>query len=105
MHIGRNYRLDLEAVAQKKPWRLLSEIKPTAIDIMLYGRNMVDAGWGTGAKPIGRGFALSVKFNDRASASLLLDTGASGIVIGRKLAEGAGVVKIGDTYLGGIGRK
>jgi predicted aspartyl protease len=44
-----------------------------------------------------------VKFNDRASAVLLLDTGAPGITIGRKLAEKAGAVKIADSRIGGIG--
>jgi len=95
----------LSAVAQKKPWVLVGEISPTEIKMMPYGRTLagISTGDKEGAAPISKGYALDVKFNDRAGAVLLLDTGAGGIVIGRKLAEKAGVVKIADSYLGGIG--
>jgi predicted aspartyl protease len=46
---------------------------------------------------------VQVKFNDRASATLLVDTGAGGITIGRKLAEKAGAIKIANAKIGGIG--
>src|SRR5215472_8922900 len=65
----------------------------------------IDTGNRIGSQAISKGFALDVKFNDKASARLLLDTGASGVSIGRKLAEKAGVVKIADSYLFGIGDK
>jgi predicted aspartyl protease len=50
---------------------------------------------------VARGFGLTVKFNDRASALLLLDTRAGGISIGNKLAERVGVVKIADSPVRG----
>jgi tetratricopeptide (TPR) repeat protein len=97
----------LSAAAQKKPWVLVSEIKPTEIKMQPWGRGQafVDKGYLVGAMPISKGYGLQVKFNDRTGAVLLLDTGAGGIVIGRKLAEKAGVVRITDSYFGGIGDK
>jgi tetratricopeptide (TPR) repeat protein/predicted aspartyl protease len=97
----------LSAVAQKKPWILASERKPTEIKIQPYGKEITgvyDINR-SGPATISKGYGLQVKFNDRASAVLLLDTGAGGITIGRKLAEKAGAVKIADTRIGGIGDK
>ncbi|MEO8726519.1 MAG: aspartyl protease family protein [Acidobacteriaceae bacterium] len=51
-----------------------------------------------------RGYGISVKFNDR-NAKLLLDTGASGVVIGRKLAEKSGLTRISEMQFAGIGDK
>ncbi|HLJ27600.1 MAG TPA: aspartyl protease family protein [Candidatus Angelobacter sp.] len=95
----------LAAAVQKKPWSLISPIKPTEIKMEPYGRTeaFVDKGSRVGMTPISTGYGLQVKFNDRAAAVLLLDTGADGIIIGRKLGEKAGVVKIADSYVGGIG--
>ncbi len=97
----------LETAVQKKPWQLVSEIKPTVIPMLPYGReqSFVDKGAQIGYRPVAKGFGLSVKFNDRASSTLLLDTGAGGITIGHKLAEKAGVVKFANSYFGGIGDK
>ncbi len=50
------------------------------------------------------GYGLTVKLNDRNSR-LLLDTGASGILIGRKSAEKAGLTRISDIRFAGIGDK
>jgi len=50
------------------------------------------------------GFGLPVKLNDRTT-HLLLDTGASGILIGRKSAEKAGLTRISDIRFAGIGDK
>lgn len=50
------------------------------------------------------GYGLGVKLNDRNS-HLLLDTGASGILIGRKFAEKAGLKHISDVRYYGIGDK
>jgi tetratricopeptide (TPR) repeat protein len=96
----------LTALSAKKPWVLASEIKPMEIKMPHYGRKVeyttdIDRSTST----ISKGYALQVKFNDRASAELLLDTGAGGITIGRKLAERAGAVKIADTWIGGVGDK
>jgi tetratricopeptide (TPR) repeat protein len=51
-----------------------------------------------------RGYGLPVTVNDKKSR-LLLDTGASGIVINRNLAERAGVTRLSETEIGGIGDK
>jgi len=97
----------LSAVVEKKPWVLASGIKPAEIPMFPYGKEIT----GTydinrnGSVTIAKGFAMQVKFNDQAGADLLVDTGADGIVIGRKLAEKAGVVKIADSQFGGIGDK
>ena len=97
----------LTAVSQKKPWVLASELKPTEIKLLSAGRHdayVYDANR-DGPTTITKGYGLQVKFNDRASALLLLDTGAGGITIGRKLAEKAGAVRIADTRIFGIGDK
>lgn len=51
-----------------------------------------------------RGFGLSVDINGKKSR-LLVDTGASGILVNRKLAEKAGVTKLSETEIRGIGDK
>jgi predicted aspartyl protease len=51
-----------------------------------------------------RGYGLSVTVNG-AKSKLLLDTGASGILINRNLAEKAGLSRFSDVDLRGIGDK
>jgi hypothetical protein len=51
-----------------------------------------------------RGIGLSVKLNDR-NLHLLLDTGAGGIMVSRKVAEKAGLTRISAVHYGGIGDK
>lgn len=51
-----------------------------------------------------RGIGLSVRLNDR-NAHLLLDTGAGGIMVSRKVAEKAGLTTISAVHFGGIGDK
>ena len=51
-----------------------------------------------------RGISLPVKLNDR-SVQLLLDTGASGIVVSRKVADDAGLTRLSALHLAGIGDK
>ncbi len=51
-----------------------------------------------------RGYGLSVAVNGKKS-KLLLDTGASGILINRNLAEKAAVTKLSETDIQGIGDK
>ncbi|HJX83664.1 MAG TPA: aspartyl protease family protein, partial [Candidatus Angelobacter sp.] len=95
----------LEAAVQKKPWQLVGGIRPIEIRTAPYGRKDVANKAMTGGRTVAEGFGLQVKFNDRASSLLLLDTGAHGILIGRGLAEKAGVVKFADASFGGIGDK
>lgn len=51
-----------------------------------------------------RGIGLSVNLNDH-HARLLLDTGAGGIIISRKVAEKAGLTRISAEHYSGIGDK
>ena len=51
-----------------------------------------------------RGIGLTVKLNDR-NIRLLLDTGAGGIIVGRKQAEKARLTPISQQHYGGIGDK
>ncbi len=51
-----------------------------------------------------RGFGLPVTINGQKS-KLLLDTGAGGITVNRKLAARAGVKRLADVRIGGIGDK
>lgn len=49
-----------------------------------------------------RGYGLDVKVNER-KGTLMLDTGASGILLDQGMAEKAGITKIVETGIGGIG--
>jgi len=49
-----------------------------------------------------RGYGLDVRLNE-TTAHLMLDTGAGGIVIDRKVAEKTGIKQIVQTSIGGIG--
>jgi hypothetical protein len=51
-----------------------------------------------------RGIGLLVKLNDR-NTHLLLDTGAGGIMVSRKVAEKAGLTSISAAHFAGIGDK
>jgi Tfp pilus assembly protein PilF/predicted aspartyl protease len=95
----------LTEVSKQKPWALAKDVKKAELKMLPYGRELagIDTGSRIGAQQVSKGYGLQLKFNDRATATLLLDTGADGVVIGRKLAEKAGVVKIADTYFGGLG--
>jgi Flp pilus assembly protein TadD/predicted aspartyl protease len=49
-----------------------------------------------------RGYGLTVKMNGR-KATLMLDTGASGILVSRKVAEKAGITKAAESRIAGVG--
>ena len=51
-----------------------------------------------------RGYGLAVSLNGHKS-SLMLDTGSSGILVRRAIAERAGISKITETKVTGLGRK
>jgi tetratricopeptide (TPR) repeat protein len=51
-----------------------------------------------------RGYGLPVDLNG-TRANIMLDTGASGIVVKRHIAEKAGIVKLTETKIGGVGDK
>ena len=86
--------LEQESSLHDRPCRPVAPIKAmeTRLEPLLYNMNAV------------RGYGLRVKLN-AGSAKLLLDTGASGLVISRKAAERAGVKHIVDTEIRGAGDK
>jgi predicted aspartyl protease len=77
---------------QSRSCRLVSKISSTETDLkqLLYDPQHI------------RGYGLDVKLNG-VGATLLVDTGAGGILIDRKFAEKAGVKKISDTQIRGLG--
>lgn len=91
----REYLELLKALAGRKVWILNPEVHQAEI-------RMEPLMLGPGLER--RGFGVRVNFNDRASAMLLLDTGASGVTITRKFAEKIGARKLSDQVLQGIGR-
>lgn len=93
-HAGDNtYESIISALDAGKVCTLSMEIKKTEVNlspIFSDGTHM-------------SGFGLEVKLNDSRSFVPKLDTGASGLTIGRKIAERAGVIKLTDSEFGGIG--
>ena len=93
----RQYLRFLKATVDKPAHacRLTNKVEKTDIKLQLW---FVDR--------LGRALAygLPVRLNGRSS-NLLLDTGASGILIGRKDAEKAGLTRISDIRFSGIGDK
>lgn len=92
---GLKKELNLLEAESEKPQggcRLITKVKATEATLEpLYD----------GPKNV-HGYGLIVKVNG-VSSRLLLDTGASGILIDRKIAEKAGLKSIGDIHLKGIG--
>jgi tetratricopeptide (TPR) repeat protein len=74
--------------------RLVSKVKSTETPLV---RLMIDPSHL-------RGYGLSVALNG-VGTKIMLDTGASGIVVKRQTAEKAGIGKIAETKMGGIGDK
>jgi hypothetical protein len=91
------YLAFLKATADKPVHvcRLVSKVEETETKLeTMFGRDIRQM----------RGIGLSVRLNDR-SVRLLLDTGAGGIMVNRKLAEKAGLTPISAVHYGGIGDK
>jgi tetratricopeptide (TPR) repeat protein len=89
----REYLALQKAVAGRKVWIPSHEIVASEIKLeqMLLGPGRV------------LGVGLKVGFNNHVSARLLLDTGASGITIGHKLAEKMKATRLSDFSLEGAG--
>jgi predicted aspartyl protease len=90
----REYVELLKALAGRHVWILNPEVERADIkmDPLLFGPDLAR-----------RGYSLRVGFNDRASATLMLDTGSSGVTITRKFAEKVGATKLSEQLLQGIG--
>jgi tetratricopeptide (TPR) repeat protein len=91
----REYKELIKALAGRKVWILAHDIDHTEIKMELLT---------IGANFSRRGFGLRVRLNDRATATLLLDTGSSGVVITRKLAEKIGAHKLSEQSIEGVGK-
>jgi TonB family protein len=73
--------------------RLATDLVPTEADLILLSGDRPDQI---------RGYGLPVSVNGQSS-KLLLDTGAHGILIDRKIARRASLTKVSDTSVGGFG--
>jgi tetratricopeptide (TPR) repeat protein len=92
----RDYTELIKALAGRQVWILSSDVARSELKL-----ETMSPGPGLGVQ----GYGLRVRFNDRAEAHLLLDTGASGVTITRKFAEKIGARKLSDTALEGIGKR
>lgn len=82
------------AKQQDRPCRLATKVKATTAALV---RLLIDA------KHV-RGYGLSVVLNG-SKTTLMLDTGASGILVKRSIAERAGITKLAETKVWGVGDK
>jgi tetratricopeptide (TPR) repeat protein len=91
----REYKELIKALAGRRVWIPAREVERAEIKLepLTIGPNMVR-----------RGFGLRVRLNDRATVTLLLDTGSSGVVITRKLAEKIGAARLSEQALLGVGK-
>lgn len=90
----REYIDFLQALNGREVWILARQVPATEIKLQPVVSNV-----GNGA----RAFSLKVKLNDRASGTAMLDTGASGLTISKKLAEKAHAIMLSEHSLEGVG--
>lgn len=91
----REYKDFVEALAGRKTWIPAREIERGEIKMETLT---------IGSRMVRRGYGLRVRLNDRATVTLLLDTGSSGVTITRKLAEKIGARKLSEQALEGVGK-
>jgi tetratricopeptide (TPR) repeat protein len=91
----REYKEFVKAIAGRKVWVPARDVERTEIKMELLT---------VGASMAHRGYGLRVRLNDRATVTLLLDTGSSGVTITRKLAEKIGASKLSEQALEGVGK-
>lgn len=91
----REYKEFVKAIAGRKVWVPARDVERAEIkmELLTVGTSMAH-----------RGYGLRVRLNDRATVTLLLDTGASGVTITRKLAEKIGASKLSEQALEGVGK-
>jgi tetratricopeptide (TPR) repeat protein len=108
----REYIHFLKALAGRKVWVLARPVESTDLKlqpIIAEGRiaqprsPMAQQSIIPDSKSRIRGYELQVRLNDRVNANVMLDTGASGLTIGRKLAEKAGATRLSEHSLEGVG--
>lgn len=91
----REYKDFVKALAGRKTWILARDVERTEIKMESLT---------VGAHMVLRGYGLRARLNDRATVTLLVDTGSSGITITRKLAEKIGASKLAEQALEGVGK-
>ena len=91
----REYVEFVKAIAGRKVWVPAREVERAEIKMELLT---------IGTSVARRGYGLRVRLNDRATVTLLLDTGASGVIITRKLAEKIGARKLSEQGIEGVGK-
>lgn len=91
----REYKELLKALAGRRVWILAHNVDHTEIKL-----EPLTAGPGLAR----RGYGVRLRLNDRATVTLLLDTGSSGVTITRKLAEKIGAKKLSEQALEGVGK-
>jgi tetratricopeptide (TPR) repeat protein len=91
----REYKDFVKALAGRNVWVPARAVERTIINMELLT---------VGSSLVRRGYGLRVKLNDRATVTLLLDTGASGVIITRKLAEKIGAGKLSEQGIEGVGK-
>jgi tetratricopeptide (TPR) repeat protein len=91
----REYIEFIKALAGRKVWVPARDVERTEIklELLTIGPSMAH-----------RGYGVRVRLNDRATVTLLLDTGSSGVIITRKLAEKIGATKLSEQSLEGVGK-
>jgi tetratricopeptide (TPR) repeat protein len=91
----REYKDFVKALAGRNVWVPARAVERTVINMELLT---------VGSSLTRRGYGLRVKLNDHATVTLLLDTGASGVIITRKLAEKIGASKLSEQGIEGVGK-
>ncbi len=91
----REYKEFIKALAGRKTWIPARDVDRTEIKMEALT---------VGARMVLRGYGVRVRLNDRATVTLLVDTGSSGITITRKLAEKIGAKKLSEQALEGVGK-
>ena len=91
----REYKDFVKALAGRRTWIPAREVERTEIKMEALT---------VGAHFVLRGYGIRARLNDRATVTLLVDTGSSGITITRKLAEKIGARKLAEQALEGVGK-
>lgn len=91
----REYKDFVKALAGRRTWIPAHEVERTEVKM---------EGLTVGGHFVLRGYGIRARLNDRATVTLLVDTGSSGITITRKLAEKIGASKLAEQALEGVGK-
>jgi len=82
--------------------RLISKVEQTETKLEKFDTLDFEGGWHSRRYSISHGVGLAVGVNHQ-NVKLLLDTGAGGIMVSRKVADKAGLTRLSATRVGGIG--